>query len=80
MKIGRSGVITFAVFLLVFWLFVRAGQPGDLMWRGMEWAVILLLSGYVLARLWRGRAHSTDYTIGLPRGLRRWLTGESENS
>jgi hypothetical protein len=78
MTIGRSGVITFAVFLLVFSLFVQAGQSGDLMWRGIEWAVILLLSGFVLVRLWRGRAHGTDYAIGLPRGLRRWLTGESQ--
>ena len=71
MTIGRSGVITFVAFPLVFWLFVRAGQSGDLMWRGIEWAAILLLSGFVLIRLYRGRAHGTDYASGLPQSFRR---------
>jgi hypothetical protein len=77
MTVGRSGVITFIVFLLVFGLMIQAEKSGDILMRGIIWATILVFSGYALARLWRGRRHSTDYTVGLPQGVRRWLFGES---
>jgi hypothetical protein len=69
-------VFTFAVFLLVFWLMMQAEKSGDLLMRGIIWGAILMFSGYVLARLWCGRMHSTDYTVGLPPGVRRWLMGD----
>lgn len=76
MKVGRSGLITFAVFLLVSWIMTQA-QTGDALVRSIVWAAVVVFSGYVIVRLFRSGAHSTDYTTALPPGVRRWLMGES---
>jgi hypothetical protein len=77
MKVGHSGLITFAAFFLVFWGMTQA-RTGDVLVRSVIWAAVLLLSAYVLVRLWRVGAHGTDYTAALPPGVRRWLLGESD--
>jgi hypothetical protein len=54
-------------------------QTGDALVRSIIWAAVVVFSGYVVVRLLRGGAHSTDYTTALPPGVRRWLMGESDN-
>ena len=77
MTVGRSAWLVFAVFAVGFLLLLQAERSGDLLIRSLIWSAILLATGYEVVRLWRGKAHSTDQTAGMPSKLRRWLFGES---
>ena len=70
----RSGWIQLAVVLGVLALLIQVG--GDWLIRATIWTAVVAASIYSVVRAFRGQEHTTDPTVGLPSGLRRWLMGE----
>ena len=70
----RSGWIQLAVVLGVLALLTQVG--GDWLIRATIWTAVVAASIYSVVRAFRGQGHTTDPTVGLPSGLRRWLMGE----
>lgn len=80
MTVARSGWIVLGAFLIGFWLLMQAGWLGELLFDSLIWAAILLALGHQAVEAFRGKAHSTDLTAGLPASWRRWIVGESRKS
>jgi hypothetical protein len=74
----RSSWIHFAVVLAVLALLTQMG--GVWLIRAAIWTAVITSSIYSVVRAVRGQGHTTDPTVGLPSGLRRWLMGESKTS
>jgi hypothetical protein len=77
MTVARSGLVVLGGFLIGFWLLMQAGWLGDVLFDGLIWAAILLALSHQAVNAFRGKAHSTDLTAGLPASWRRWILGES---
>ena len=71
---SRSSWIQLAVVLALLALLPQAG--GDWLIRATIWAAVIAASIHSVVRAFRGQEHTTDPTVGLPSGLRRWLMGE----
>jgi hypothetical protein len=74
---SRSSWIQLAVVLGVLALLMQMDQYGDWLVRVTIWTAVIAASIYSVVRAFRGQGHTTDPTVGLPPGLRRWLIGES---
>jgi hypothetical protein len=74
----RSSWIQLAGVLAVLALLMQMG--GDWLVRAAIWTAVIAASIYSVVRAFRGEGHTTDPTVGLPSGLRRWLIGESKRS
>ena len=74
----RSSWIQLAAVLAVLALLMQTDQYGDWLVRAAVWTAVIAASIYSIVRAFRGQGHSTDSTVGLPSGLRRWLIGESK--
>jgi hypothetical protein len=74
----RSSWIQLAVLLAVLALLLQTNQYGDWLVRTAIWTAVVAASIYSIVRAFRGHGHTTDPTVGLPAGLRRWLIGESK--
>ena len=74
----RSSWIQLAVVLAVLGVLMETGS--DWLVRAAIWTAVVAASIYIVVRAFRGQGHTTDPTVGLPSGLRRWLLGESEGS
>jgi hypothetical protein len=70
----RSSWIQLAVVLAMLALLIQMG--GAWLIRATIWTAVIALSIYSVVRAFRGQGHTTDPTVGLPSGLRRWLMGE----
>jgi hypothetical protein len=73
---SRSSWIQLAVVLGVLALLTQMGS--DWLIRATIWTAVIVASIYSVVRAFRGHGHTTDPTVGLPPGLRRWLIGEFE--
>ena len=74
----RSSWIQSAVALAVLALLMQTGY--DWLVRAAIWTAVVAASIYIVVRAFRGQGYTTDPTVGLPSGLRRWLIGESKRS
>jgi hypothetical protein len=74
----RSSWLQLAIVLAVFMLLMQMGHYGDWLVRVAIWMAVVAASVYIIVRAWRGQGYTTDPTVGLPSGLRRWLIGESK--
>jgi hypothetical protein len=72
---SRSSWVQLVVVLGVLALLTQMG--GDWLVRAIIWTAVMAASIYSVVRAFRGQGHTTDPTVGLPPGLRRWLVGES---
>ena len=73
---SRSSWIQLVVVLGVLALLKQMGA--DWLVRASIWTAVIAASIYSVVRAFRGQGHTTDSTVGLPPGLRRWLIGESK--
>lgn len=73
----RHAWFQLALAMAVLALLMATDRNGDVLARAVIGIAALAASMYAVFRLWRGYQHTTDTTIGLPSGLRRWLLGES---
>jgi hypothetical protein len=73
---SRSNWMQLVLVLGVLALLTQTGT--DWLIRATVWAAVVAASIYSVIRVFRGQAHTTDPTVGLPAGLRRWLIGESQ--
>ena len=73
---SRSSWVQLVVVLGVLALLTQMG--GDWLVRAIIWTAVMAASIYSVVRAFRGQGHTTDPTVGLPSGLRRWLIGESK--
>ncbi len=79
--IGWRGVIVFGLFLIAFSLLIALGKSGDLLIRGVIWALILMSSALLLAPRFRkpGDTPQPDRNTLLKR-WHRWAMDESDES
>ena len=73
----RSSWIQLAAVLAVLALLMQTDH-GDWLVRAAIWTAVIAASIHSIVRAFRAQGHTTDPTVGLPSGLRRWLIGESK--
>ncbi len=78
MRFNVRAFLVFIAFLAAFGVLMQWGSRGDLLVRAVIWTLVAAMSVVaIVGAVMRGGVYGQDATV--PKRLRRWLLGESDD-